>query len=167
MEERKSDNKLQVTLRPVREDDEPFLFDVYASTRAEEMAAWGWNPAQQEAFLRMQFNIQRRGYEMQAANADHHIIIVKDQRAGRIMVNRTDQEIHLVDIALLAQYRNYGVGTSLIKDLCAEAESKGLPVQLEVLKLNSAAERLYRRLGFSLMGESGSHLQMAWLPGTS
>ena len=44
-----------VTLRPACADDEGFLLALYASTRQDEMAAWGWDAAQQEMFLRMQF----------------------------------------------------------------------------------------------------------------
>ena len=164
MEEHIPDNPHQVALRPAQADDEPFLLDVYAGTRADELAAWGWDAAQQLAFLRMQFTVQRRAYEMQYGEASHDIILFKDKEAGRIMVNRTEQEILLVDIALLPQYRNYGIGSSLIKDLCAEAASKDLPVRLQVLKSNTAAARLYERLGFSMTGDSGIHFEMEWCP---
>ena len=61
-------------LQPVRPEDEPFLFELYASTRGDEMALVGWDKAQQEAFLRMQFNAQRSSYAMQFPNADYRII---------------------------------------------------------------------------------------------
>ena len=37
-----------VRVRPMRADDEPFLFALYCSTRADEIATWGWEPAQRE-----------------------------------------------------------------------------------------------------------------------
>ncbi|HEX8144744.1 MAG TPA: GNAT family N-acetyltransferase [Pyrinomonadaceae bacterium] len=159
-----SANSASIILRPAEPDDEPFLFELYADTRADELAAWGWNQAQQEVFLRLQFNAQRRGYEMQYAEADHHVIIFNDQHAGRMIVSRTQEEILFIDIALLAQYRNKGIGTSLIRGLCEEAERKALPLRLHVLKSNGAAQRLYKRLGFSTTGESSSHFLMEWPP---
>jgi len=39
-----------------------FSFIVLRCARAE-VAAWGWSASQTEAFLRMQFDAQRRGYE--------------------------------------------------------------------------------------------------------
>ena len=152
-----------VKLRSVEPDDEPFLFRVYASTRAAEMAAWGWDQAQQEAFLRMQFLTQQLSYRAQFPGADHRIIMVEDQPAGRILVARTDKEILLVDIALLAEYRNAGIGTGLIRDLQAEAARAGAPVHLHVLKTNPAAARLYERLGFQATEDDGVYLQMKWL----
>jgi len=160
------DNAHAINLRPAEADDEPFLFGVYASTRADEMAAWGWNAAQQEAFLRMQFTTQSLSYRAQFPDADHRIIMLEDQPVGRILVARTDKEVLLVDIALLPERRSAGIGTSLIRELQAEATQAEIPVRLHVLKTNAAASRLYERLGFSSVGDDGIYLEMKWLPQT-
>ena len=155
---------MTISLRPVEANDEQFLFEVYASTRRDEVSAWGWDRVQQDAFLKMQFTAQRHSYDLQHEAATHDIIILDGEPVGRLLVNRTSEEIHLVDIALLATTRGTGVGTALIKGLLDEGESKGLPVRLEVLKNNPAA-RLYERLGFKTTGESGLHLRMEKTPG--
>ena len=49
-----------LSLRPIAPDDEELLFRVYASTRAEELAAVAWTDEQKAAFLRMQFAAQHR-----------------------------------------------------------------------------------------------------------
>jgi ribosomal protein S18 acetylase RimI-like enzyme len=150
-----------IALRPVREDDEDFLLKVYASTRREEFALLPWTEAQLLAFLKMQFVAQRRGYEAQYPLAEHQIILCNDAMAGRIMTGRTDKGICLVDISLLPEYRNAGVGTILIGNLLAEASREGLAVHLEVLQ-TSPARRLYERLGFSKTGEHDFYFQMQW-----
>ena len=48
--------RLNTRLRLATSEDESFLLSVYAGTRTEEMALAAWNAAQQDAFLRMQFN---------------------------------------------------------------------------------------------------------------
>src|SRR4051812_8492249 len=54
---------LGYTLRPETEDDTPFLFRVYASTREQELAqAVGWSAEQKLAFLTQQFQAQRQHY---------------------------------------------------------------------------------------------------------
>lgn len=151
---------MPITLRPVIPDDEPFLLEIYTNTRPD-VAEWGWDAAQQEAFLRMQFDLQRRAFAMQSPEAEHQIILLEDQQIGRIIILRTDQQIRLSDIALLPQHRNKGIGASLIKDLCAEAAQSNLPVRLQVLKSNPALH-LYERLGFIRIGESATHFQMEW-----
>jgi ribosomal protein S18 acetylase RimI-like enzyme len=159
------DEAMPVNLRPAQPEDEPFLFRVYAGTRADEMAAWGWDAAQQEAFLRMQFNAQSMAYRAQYPDADHRIIIYGNQPVGRILIDRSGQGILLIDIALLAECRNTGIGSALIRDLQREATQAGAPVRLHVLKTNPAAVRLYERLGFSITDDDGIYLEMKWLPG--
>jgi hypothetical protein len=65
---------MKTTLRPAGAEDQDFLFKLYASTRAHEIAAFGWPAAQQEAFLRMQFTAQQRGYESVYPQAEHQIV---------------------------------------------------------------------------------------------
>lgn len=159
------DNRVTaVTLRPVEPQDEPFLFRVYASTRADEMVVTGWDASQQEAFLRLQFRTQALAYGAQFPDADHRIILDHDRLIGRMLIARTESEIRLVDITLLPEHRRAGIGTFLIRNLQREAAAAGQPVRLRVLKTNRAA-RLYERLGFSKIDESSTHFQMEWHPG--
>lgn len=152
-----------ITLRAVEPEDEPFLFRVYASTRADEMAVSGWDASQQEAFLRLQFRAQTLAYGAQFPDADHRIILDRDHLIGRILIARTESEIRLVDITLLPEQRGAGIGTTLIRNLQREAAMAGQAVRLRVMKTNRAA-RLYQRLGFTKTDESSIHFQMEWHP---
>src|SRR5215469_3167724 len=136
---------MNIELRPFSANDQDFLYRLYASTRMAEIAAFGWNPAQQEAFLRMQFNAQQRWYEMAYEGADHKLIVVDNQPAGRILVQRGPNAHVLVDIALLVEYRNRGIGTQLLRELIADANRDGVLARLQVLKTNPAY-RLYERM---------------------
>ena len=51
----------------------------------------------------------------------------------------------------------------LIQALCDEADGRGIPVELQVIKVNPAW-RLYERLGFVVIGETETHVLMRWLP---
>jgi ribosomal protein S18 acetylase RimI-like enzyme len=150
---------INVNLRKVSLEDEAFLFRLYASTRAEELAAVQWSEEQLEAFLRMQFNSQQRVYDAQYPQAEYQIILFDDRLVGAIRVNRAEHEIHLVDIALLPEYRNAGIGSSLLKELLAEGERWGRTVSLYVLKTNRTV-KLYERLGFLVAGEDDAYLRM-------
>ena len=159
----KTGDETGVTRRAVRAEDETFLSALYASTRAEEVAAWGWTAAQQEAFLRMQFQAQRQAYQWQYPGAEEQIIWREERPIGRLMVYRTAAEIRLVDIALLPEARGTGLGGRLIQALLDEAQQVGTPVRLHVTHDNRAAH-LYARLGFKLVSETASHLFMEWSP---
>ena len=147
-------------LRPLRPEDESFLLKLYASTREEEMAAWGWDKAGQEAFITMQFTAQRRWYEAAYPQAEHRLIILRDESIGRIIVLREKTRIELIDIALLPEYRNEGVGTALLGELIEESRKSGVPLRLQVRRNNEAAIRLYRRLGFSPIEEDEVYCRM-------
>jgi len=157
---------MALTLRPVTVADEQFLFEVYAGTRAEELAAWGWNDKQQEMFLRLQFMAQKGAYGAQYPNADHAIIMLDEKAVGRLYVARSEKDIVLADIALLPEYRGRGIGAELINRLLEEAAEGAKSCRLQVVKTNRAA-RLYERLGFVRTGESGMHFEMEWRPQSS
>lgn len=155
---------MSITLRPVTPDDEPFLYRTFASTRIDELAALGWDSAQQELFLRMQYNMQSRVFAAQHPEADHHIILYNDEPAGRLMVNRAESEMTMIDLALLPEYRGAGIGSFLIKELLAEALATNRPLRLHVLKSNTAAIRLYERLGFKVCADVQMYWRMECLP---
>ena len=150
-----------VTFRPVRSEDESFLFEVYASTREEELAVLDWDEAQKEAFLRMQFTAQHRYYREQFPAADFQILLAGDLPIGRLYVDRREDEIRIIDIALLPQHRNTGTGTAILKDLLAEAAQVGVPVRIHVERFNPALH-LYERLGFFRVGETEISYLMEW-----
>jgi len=148
-----------VSLRQATPDDEPFLLDVYANTRQEELAGLDWDDNQKRAFFRMQFLVRERSYP----RGDDRIILMNGRPIGRMLVNRSDSAILLTDIALLTDYRNAGIGTGLIQDLMKEAAASAKPLHLHVLE-TSAAVRLYERLGFARLGTDAAYLEMKWDP---
>ncbi|MGD0089792.1 MAG: GNAT family N-acetyltransferase [Planctomycetota bacterium] len=154
---------LPVTFRPVSPEDEEFLFALYASTRKEELAQWGWPQARQQAFLALQFKAQRRQYLAQFPEAAHSLLILDGAPIGRLWVDRANS-IRLVDITLLPERQHQGLGTSLIQLLQAEAAACSKPLELSVLKSNVRALRLYQRLGFAIAADGGMYLAMIFPP---
>jgi GNAT superfamily N-acetyltransferase len=155
---------MTVTLRPVQPDDEGFIFTLYAASRSDEMAVWGWPQAQQEAFLRLQFNGRQQHYKTQFPQAEHKIIMLDESMIGGMVVVKLDNAFRLADIVLLPEYRGKGYAAALIQDLLDEAKQVNKPVQLFVERFNPAI-RLYERLGFAIVGDIGSHLSMEWTAG--
>src|SRR5580692_3801599 len=109
------DDALHLSWRSATAADAAFCFSVYASTRADELAAWGWGAAQQEMFLKMQFTAQAASYRATFPEATNAIVLRGDRPVGTLIVNHTAGEIRLVDIALLPQHRGAGLGTEVIR----------------------------------------------------
>lgn len=150
-------------LRPAVPEDREFLFQLYASTRAHELAPLGWPAAQQQAFLRMQFNAQEQWYQTAYPAAGHQIIEINGRPAGRLIVLREADTWHLIDISLLPENRGHGIGGELIQLLIHDCAAAGAVLKLQVLKVNPAL-RLYHRLGFVITGEDQIYLQMELRP---
>jgi ribosomal protein S18 acetylase RimI-like enzyme len=157
-------DQASISLRPEKPEDESFLFELYASTRADELNALNLPPDQQTLFLKMQFNAQQQGYCGMFPGAEFQIILLHEQPAGRWVVDRAADEIRLVDIALLPTHRQAGLGTAFVQRLFAEAGTAGKPVRLTVLK-NHRAARLYQRLGFYKTRDLGMYDEMEWRAG--
>jgi ribosomal protein S18 acetylase RimI-like enzyme len=154
---------MSVTLRPAAPADRDFLCALYASTRQDELAAWGWDAAQRELFLAMQFRAQQQHYAAAWPHAADRIICLGGAPVGRLLVAREPAEIRLVDIALLPAHRGAGIGARLIGGLLAEAARDGRPVRLHVARDNRA-RRLYERLGFTPAADDGIYLLMECRP---
>ena len=150
-------------LRHAAVEDQQFLFSLYARGRAKEVAAWGWNAVQQEMFLRLQFNAQQRWYEVAYQGAEHNVVLCEGKPVGQLLVLRKDREILLVDIAIMPEYQNRGLGTKLLQALIAESEDRTLPVRLQVQHTNPA-KHLYERLGFSETSKDDVYSQMERQP---
>lgn len=143
--------------------DAEFLSAVYASTRADELAIVPWTDDEKQAFLRMQFVAQDRYWREQRPDAAFDVILVGGQPAGRLYVDRSADEIRIVDIALLPAHRGRGVGTLLIGRVLDEGRETGRPVTIHVER-GSRARVLYERLGFRQISTTGVYDLLARRP---
>lgn len=154
---------MRIALRPIGADDEPFLLAVYASTREEELALVPWSDAEKAAFVAMQFAAQSAHYARHYAGMTADVVLLDGEPAGRLLVARGDEEIRIVDVALLPAFRGRGAGGALLAELMGEARAAGKRLSIHVERENRAL-RLYRRLGFEPAGEAGVYLRMEWDP---
>ncbi len=62
-------------------------------------------------------------------------------------------EVHILNLAVVPQFRRFGIGESLLRTLIANASQHGLrDITLEVRVTNLAAIALYRKVGFETAG---------------
>lgn len=144
-------------------EHEPFLYALFATTRADELALTNWSAEQKETFLRMQFAAQRQSYGTQFPDAERSIILHNGTPVGRLLLDRTADELHIVDIALTPEHRNRGIGSAILAGLQAEAVATGKSIRLYVERFNPAL-RWYERLGFENTSSSEIYLEMIWRP---
>lgn len=147
-------------LRSAAEDDRSFFLEVYASTRADELALTPWDDATKRGFVEQQFAAQESHYARHYPDASVDVIQVDGEGAGRLFVDRQELDMHVVDISLLPAFRGQGIGTALLRDLIGEADSSGRALSIHVAAGNPARS-LYDRLGFELVADEGIYLEMS------
>jgi ribosomal protein S18 acetylase RimI-like enzyme len=153
--------KEPLSFRPIKPEDDAFLARVYASSRAEELAATGWSEQRKADFCRSQFDAQSAYYAANYPGASFQIIECDGWPVGRLHVDRWENEIRIVDITLLPEFRGTGIGTKLLRDLQKEARAAGKSLTIHVERFNRALA-LYQRLGFEQVEDKGVYLLMSW-----
>jgi ribosomal protein S18 acetylase RimI-like enzyme len=150
-----------ITLRPVTEADQEFLLSAYSSTRAAEMAMVPWSTEQKEAFVKSQFAAQTHHYGLEYPEATHEIICRDGVAMGRLYLDRRDREFHILDVTILPEFRNAGVGSFVLRQILEEAGRNGLPVTIYVESFNPSLD-LFRKLGFQLASQDGFQCFLRW-----
>jgi ribosomal protein S18 acetylase RimI-like enzyme len=132
--------------RPIADRDEPFLRELYASTRPEIA---DWPPEQRDPFLDLQFRAQRLDWGTRFPDSEHEAILLDGEPVGRMWVAWLPGGCRIVDLTLLPAHRRAGIGTTVVEEVLARADATGVPVTLSVLRENAAGLAFWARLGFS------------------
>lgn len=139
------------TLAPVAPDDLPWLFELHKAALKEYVEQiWGWDEAWQRDYFFKTLNL-----------ADSRLILLGEERIGRLTVEEKPDHIFLAYIALLPAHQGKGIGTEVIRSVMAEAKEKGKPVILSVLKPNPA-KALYERLGFIITTSDNVRTELSY-----
>jgi ribosomal protein S18 acetylase RimI-like enzyme len=114
--------------------------------------------------VHLQFQAQNGGYRVQYPDSEQSIILIGDQCAGRIWVDRAAARFLLVDISILPAFQNRGLGTALVSSLVAEAAGAGVSVECHVALTNPGSLRFHQRLGFEVLGHDGLYYSLERRP---
>lgn len=148
-----------VKLRSVEERDGSFIEMVYRSTREAELKLTDWTEQQKKAFIMMQSMAQLAEYKEKFPGADFQVIVYKKKDAGRFYTWENENEIRLIDITLLPQFRGKGIGNYLLMELIKRSKKTQKKISLHVEAINPALQ-LYLRMGFVHIKNNGRHYYM-------
>lgn len=138
------------TVRQAVEADYDFLYELHKAAMREYVeATWGWQEAWQQEYFAKKWDPRPR-----------QIIQVRGRDAGVVVVETRQGEYYLALIELLPEFQGMGVGTAVLADFLHEAEARGLPATLHVLKTNGRARQFYERLGFAIVADEEIRYKM-------
>lgn len=153
----------KVGFRIITDHDRPFLEGLYADSRAWEFQNVIMSDEQKVLLLKQQFFAQDKAYKSAFLTATHRIITYMDNDIGRLIINRRDDALHIIDFAILTEFQGRGIGGDILKALKHEAQNGRVPVELSVVQTNPAMN-LYLREGFVQKAVEGHHIKMQWSP---
>ena len=152
-----------ITTRAATEDDDVFLFGLFRAVRLPEFAHAPLAPAQLDLLMSIQYAGQKQSYGAEYPGGDE-VVLLDGQAIGRIWLYRGAAEHHLVDIALMPEYRNRGIGSALVKDAIAGARAAGSRLRCSVAATNPGSLRFHQRLGFHVAGRDDLYYDLALEP---
>jgi ribosomal protein S18 acetylase RimI-like enzyme len=152
-----------IHLRAVTEKDLPFIEKVYRSTREKGLDMANWPELRKEAFFRMQSVMQDAEYKHNFPNAVFEIIEDGKKPVGRLYTAETENEIWVIDISLLSEFRGKGIGSKVLQGIMAKVADQQKILSLHV-EPNNPAYRLYLKLGFKYLKSNGRHYHMEYKP---
>jgi ribosomal protein S18 acetylase RimI-like enzyme len=159
-------NVMNFWLRAYTKQDLPFLQALYATTREAELLHTNFSDREKEKFCQQQFHAQHQTYITRYPTARFDLILLGEKPAGqpigRLYVDRREKEIRVMDIALLPEWQNVGIGSTLMRQLQDEARSSKRTVSLHVEVNNTRAMSWYQRLGFAARGQNETHVFLLW-----
>ncbi len=155
-----------ITLRPATDSDYDFMRRLYHAVREEEMRHFPFDEERKKAFLDQQFAAQFEHYGIHYPTCERNIVEKDGEMIGRLWIDEWQDQLRLVDIALVPECRGSGIGSKLLRDILARSVASGKPVTIHVEAYNPAL-RLYERLGFQHVDTNGIYYLMRWTPGSS
>lgn len=150
-------------LRPVTAADDEFMLRLVHDVKGAELAPEGLTGAALDELVDLQRRAQDAQHSAAHPTLSRLVVVVDDQRVGRLLLAETSSALHVVNIALLETHRGQGIGTCLMLDVQECAKEVDLAVTLEVVKSNPA-RRLFERLGFTMIADGVLHVTLSWSP---
>lgn len=154
--------KEMLSFKIVRDKDLPFIEKVYRSTREDELKKTNWTDDQKERFVIMQSMAQTAEYQKKYPGAEHQIIFYKNKPAGRLFTWESGAQFHLIDITILPEFKNKGIGSSVLKGLIMKTVQQKKRFTLFVARDNPA-KRLYEKLGFKTIASLDTREEMEYI----
>ncbi len=141
---------MDITLRPATKNDTEFArLAHHRAYRDVVVSQFGsWDESRQDKLFHDNWN--QLGFE---------IILYNDVPCGYLRFENLENEIRGHELVILPEFQGKGIGSHLLKNILADGARRGVPVTLQVLKNNRAAE-LYRKLGFQEVERTDTHIKM-------
>jgi ribosomal protein S18 acetylase RimI-like enzyme len=135
----------------------PIIREIWCETNADFLGLEYEGPIVD--LMLLQFSAKMAQYQTQYPNLQQRIADFQKKASGYIMWSLENDELVVVDIAVLTAYQRKGIATELLQQCIKTANQNKKPVRLTVTRDNPAIS-LYLRMGFTIVSSNHVHHQM-------
>ncbi len=140
----------RLKLREASQDDREFAYQVKRAALKEYVElVWGWDEDHQR-------QLHARRFQQQ----DFRVINLDGDDIGIMSVAVESDCVFVNQIYILPEHQGQGVGRKCMLVVMEQGKGLGVPVRLQVMKVNARALTFYKRLGFTITGDTDTHFQM-------
>ena len=107
---------------------------------------------------------QRELHNNRFDSQDVRIIQFQETDVGFFSTSCSSNSLRVHQLFIHPEYQGRGIGSACMTRILADADATGKAVNLQVLKINIRGIAFYQRLGFSIVDEDSTHVQMKKLP---
>lgn len=128
-------------------EDKEFIYNLKKLVLKEYIdEIWGWDE-----------EYQRKDFEMYYNPVNNKIITCNNSDIGILETSEDNDEIHIIEIAILPEYQGNSIGTSVLKQIIDNSKATDKRVKIGCFKINREAKKLYIKLGFKQIEETLTH----------
>ena len=136
------------SLRKATEADLDFMCEMKKETLGSYIGEiWGWDEKYQKDDTAEGLYLHQ-----------NHIIMLEGKNIGLLQINEEDATVHIVELQILLQFQGKGIGSSILRNVVADAKREKKKTQIGCFKMNAGAKSLYLKLGFRIIAETETHL---------
>ena len=144
---------MDIRLELRTESDSGFFIELFSKIKSSELHLDAFPEQIKHQILMMQFNAFEKSVITEFPDNIDYLILFNSEKAGRLLLNKDNISIRIINISLLPSCQNLGIGAFLISEILKEANKAKKAVFLEVDKTNPAY-LWYRKLGFQEYGHN-------------
>lgn len=103
---------------------------------------------------------QRKLHKRKFKSTKTSLIEFCDQCVGYIVLSENNTEVYIENSLINQSFQNLGIGTEVMKRIIQTSFSKKKTIRLQVFKINTKAQKLYKTLDFEKTSENEFNFEM-------
>ncbi len=160
----------QLKVRPIRDDDEPFLRDLRAAVDVQRLGLAQWRTDEESRDLAKKIiDLQHAAHGAHFKKVKNKwdtrdcVVEMNDQPVGRFILMQDEETVRLGEIAVHPAFQGQGIGQAVVVSIQRECEQSKRILHLHVEKTNPAIQ-FYVSCGFRIIDDLSLHYMMEWVP---